>query len=102
MKRTRILLKAMVFEGNNPTNTLLLDKLTPYSLGMLIALYEHKIFVQGIIWNLNSFDQWGVELGKKLAKNILNDIKDEGVITSHDSSTNTLINYYKSVVHKKN
>ena len=91
----------MVFEGNNPTNTLLLDKLTPYSLGMLIALYEHKIFVQGIIWNLNSFDQWGVELGKKLAKNILNDIKDEGEITSHDSSTNALINYYKSVVYKK-
>jgi len=68
---------------------------------MLIALYEHKIFVQGIIWNLNSFDQWGVELGKKLAKNILADIKNTGEITSHDSSTNTLINYYKSVVYKK-
>ncbi len=91
----------MVFEGNNPTNTLLLDKLTPHSLGMLITLYEHKIFVQGIIWNLNSFDQWGVELGKKLAKNILADIKNAGKITSHDNSTNALINYYKSVVQKK-
>lgn len=92
----------MVFEGNNPTNTLLLNKLTPHSLGMLIALYEHKIFVQGIIWNLNSFDQWGVELGKKLAKNILTDISKTEEITSHDSSTNSLINYYKSVVYKVN
>jgi len=91
----------MVFKGNNPTNTLLLTKLTPRSLGMLIALYEHKIFVQGIIWNLNSFDQWGVELGKKLAKNILTEITQSDEITSHDSSTNALINYYKSVVYKE-
>ena len=91
----------MVFDGNNPTNTLLLDKLTPHSLGMLVALYEHKIFVQGIIWNLNSFDQWGVELGKKLATNILADIKQTEKVTSHDSSTNALINYYKSVVYQE-
>ena len=92
----------MVFEGNNPTNTLLLTKLTPRSLGMLIALYEHKIFVQGIIWNLNSFDQWGVELGKKLAKEILTEIGQTDYVTKHDSSTNALINYYKSVVYKTN
>ncbi|GAA0416853.1 glucose-6-phosphate isomerase [Cocleimonas flava] len=89
----------MVFEGNNPTNTLLLTKLTPRSLGMLIALYEHKIFVQGIIWNLNSFDQWGVELGKKLTKNILAEFGQPDPVTNHDSSTNSLINYYKSVVY---
>ena len=89
----------MVFEGNNPTNTLMMDKLTPRSLGMLIALYEHKIFVQGIVWNLNSFDQWGVELGKKLAKTILNDISDPKPSKAHDSSTNSLINHYKSVVY---
>ena len=89
----------MVFEGNNPTNTLLLTKLTPRSLGMLLALYEHKIFVQGIIWNLNSFDQWGVELGKKLTKNILADFGHPETVTTHDSSTNSLINYYKSVVY---
>jgi len=91
----------MVFEGNNPTNTLLLTKLTPRSLGMLIALYEHKIFVQGIIWNLNSFDQWGVELGKKLAKKILSEIGQTEEVSGHDSSTNALINYYKNVVYKK-
>lgn len=91
----------MVFDGNNPTNTLLLTKLTPRSLGMLLALYEHKIFVQGIIWNLNSFDQWGVELGKKLTKTILSDISKTEEITEHDSSTNTLINYYKRTVSKK-
>ncbi|MCL4110461.1 UNVERIFIED_CONTAM: hypothetical protein GTU68_022343 [Idotea baltica] len=88
----------MVFEGNNPTNTLMLNKLTPYSLGTLIALYEHKIFVQGIIWNVNSYDQWGVELGKKLAKTILNDIEQTETVSSHDSSTNKLINHYKSIV----
>lgn len=91
----------MVFEGNNPTNTLLLTKLTPRSLGMLLALYEHKIFVQGIVWNLNSFDQWGVELGKKLAKTILTDISVPEPTTDHDSSTNALINFYKSVVYKQ-
>jgi glucose-6-phosphate isomerase len=85
-----------VFPGNKPTNSLLFYKLTPRSLGMLIALYEHKIFTQGIIWNINSFDQWGVELGKQLAKAILPELDDEHMVASHDSSTNGLINYYKS------
>lgn len=80
-----------VFEGNRPTNTILLNKITPYNLGSLIALYEHKIFVQGIIWNIFSFDQWGVELGKKLAATILPELKTDQEITSHDSSTNGLI-----------
>ncbi|HIP94011.1 MAG TPA: glucose-6-phosphate isomerase, partial [Leucothrix sp.] len=85
----------MVFEGNHPTNTILIDKLEPKSLGMLIALYEHKIFVQGIVWNLNSFDQWGVELGKQLAKRILDDIYQSQPVDSHDVSTNALVNYYR-------
>lgn len=88
----------MVFEGNHPTNTILIDQLTPHSLGMLLALYEHKIFVQGIIWNLNSFDQWGVELGKQLAKQILNDIHQPYPARSHDVSTNALINYYRNAI----
>jgi glucose-6-phosphate isomerase len=87
----------MVFEGNHPSNTLLIKKISPHSLGMLIALYEHKIFVQGIIWNLNSFDQWGVELGKQLAKRILEEINQPFSDESHDSSTNALINYYRNV-----
>ena len=70
-------------------------KLTPRTLGALIAMYEHKIFVQGIIWNINSYDQWGVELGKQLAKAILPELKGNEKITSHDSSTNGLINYFK-------
>jgi len=85
-----------VFPGNRPTNSLMFKKLTPRTLGTLIALYEHKIFVQGILWNINSFDQWGVELGKQLAKTILPELDDEHVVASHDSSTNGLINYYKS------
>jgi glucose-6-phosphate isomerase len=84
-----------VFTGNRPTNSLLFQKLTPGTLGALIALYEHKIFVQGIIWNINSFDQWGVELGKQLAKVILPELNGSEKVTSHDSSTNGLINYYK-------
>jgi glucose-6-phosphate isomerase len=84
-----------VFEGNRPTNTILFDRLTPRTLGRLIALYEHKIFVQGIIWNLNSYDQWGVELGKQLANAILPELNSEGPVTSHDSSTNALINRFK-------
>lgn len=91
----------MVFEGNNPTNTLLLKKITPSSVGMLLALYEHKIFTQGIIWNLNSFDQWGVELGKKLAKNILTEIRQADSATEHDCSTNALIKYYKEVTQER-
>ena len=84
-----------VFEGNNPTNTILIDKLTPESLGSLIALYEHKIFVQGIVWNIFSYDQWGVELGKQLAGNTLNDIQNSE-ISNHDSSTTQLLHSFKS------
>jgi glucose-6-phosphate isomerase len=86
-----------VFEGNRPTNSFLLKEITPESLGSLIALYEHKIFTQGIIWNIFSFDQWGVELGKQLAGNILPELEDDKQISSHDSSTNGLINAYKKL-----
>eukprot|EP01133_Synstelium_polycarpum_P003395 gene3395-3855_t len=85
-----------VFEGNRPTNSILLKRVTPHSLGSLIAMYEHKIFVQGIIWNIFSFDQWGVELGKQLAKSILPQLKDDQPVSSHDASTNGLINQYKT------
>jgi glucose-6-phosphate isomerase len=85
-----------VFEGNRPTNSILLKKITPKSLGNLIAFYEHKIFVQGIIWNVYSFDQWGVELGKQLASKILPELRGEEAVESHDSSTNGLINKYKA------
>lgn len=85
-----------IFLGNKPTNSILIrGKLTPAALGALVALYEHKIFVQGAIWNINSFDQWGVELGKQLAKVILPELADDQPIASHDSSTNGLINYFK-------
>lgn len=84
-----------VFTGNRPTNSFLLKEITPRSLGTLVAMYEHKIFVQGVIWNIFSFDQWGVELGKQLANNILPELKGNERITSHDSSTNGLINAYK-------
>ncbi|HEX4793053.1 MAG TPA: glucose-6-phosphate isomerase [Humisphaera sp.] len=83
------------FAGNKPTNSIMFKELTPRTLGMLIALYEHKIFTQGIIWNINSFDQWGVELGKQLAKVILPELKGSEKVTTHDSSTNGLIDYYK-------
>ncbi len=84
-----------VFDGNRPTNSILLKKVTPYSLGSLIAFYEHKIFVQGIIWNIFSFDQWGVELGKQLAQKIQPELKNNEEVDTHDSSTNGLINLYK-------
>ena len=84
-----------VFTGNRPTNSILFQKLTPKTLGAIIAMYEHKIFTQGIVWNINSFDQWGVELGKQLAKAILPELDGAGEVKSHDSSTNSLINYYK-------
>jgi glucose-6-phosphate isomerase len=94
------LLPHKVFEGNRPTNSMLFQRLNPATLGALIAMYEHKIFVQGVIWNINSFDQWGVELGKQLAKVILPELKEkERAISTHDSSTNGLINHYKS--HRK-
>ena len=86
------------FEGNRPTNSILIKKITPRTLGSLIAIYEHKIFVQGIIWNINSFDQWGVELGKQLANNILPELENDSFIESHDSSTNGLINNYKQMM----
>ncbi len=85
-----------VFEGNRPTNSILLREITPFSLGALIALYEHKIFTQGVILNIFTFDQWGVELGKQLANRILSELKDDKEISSHDSSTNGLINRYKA------
>jgi glucose-6-phosphate isomerase len=88
------------FDGNKPTNSFLITKITPFTLGELIALYEHKIFVQGVIWNIYSFDQWGVELGKKLAKNILPELENYEKVTSHDSSTNGLINAYKKLVNE--
>ena len=84
-----------VFEGNRPSNSIMFKLLTPRTLGSLIALYEHKIFVQGVIWNIFSFDQWGVELGKVLAKKILGELKSTDETSSHDSSTNGLINYFK-------
>ncbi len=86
-----------VFEGNRPTNSILFRKLTPRVLGSLIAMYEHKIFVQGVVWNIFSFDQWGVELGKQLAKKILPELKDDKPVESHDSSTNGLINAFKEM-----
>ena len=85
-----------VFEGNRPTNSILVKQITPRTLGNLIAMYEHKIFVQGVIWNIFSFDQWGVELGKQLANQILPELADDSEISSHDSSTNGLINAFKA------
>ena len=85
-----------VFDGNRSTNSILVKKITPHTLGSLIAMYEHKIFVQGVIWNLFSFDQWGVELGKQLANQILPELTHNSMIKTHDSSTNGLINQYKS------
>jgi glucose-6-phosphate isomerase len=84
-----------VFAGNKPTNSFLVEKITPYTLGFLIALYEQKIFTQGVIWNIYSFDQWGVELGKQLANQILPELNHHAPVTEHDSSTNGLINQYK-------
>jgi glucose-6-phosphate isomerase len=89
------LLPYKIFPGNRPSNTFLFKTLDPKTLGTLIALYEHKVFVQGIIWNINSFDQWGVELGKTLANNIQKELNDLQPVNTHDSSTNGLINYYK-------
>ncbi len=85
------------FEGNRPTNSFLVKEITPFTLGELIALYEHKIFVQGVIWNIYSFDQWGVELGKQLAKKILPELENDAEVTSHDASTNGLINTFKNL-----
>lgn len=92
-----LLLPYKVFPGNKPTNTFLYSKLTPKTLGSLIAMYEHKVFVQGVIWGINSFDQWGVELGKQLARQIQPELETDDKVVSHDSSTNGLVNYYKSL-----
>ena len=94
-EETEFLLPYKIFAGNTPTNSFLFKELTPFTLGQLIALYEHKIFVQGTIWNIFSFDQFGVELGKVLAGKILPELENEGKVETHDSSTNGLINYYK-------
>ncbi len=91
------LLPHKTFEGNRPTTSIMFDRLTPNTLGKLIALYEHKIFVQGILWDINSFDQWGVEYGKQIAQQILPLLKDETIVDCFDSSTNGLINYLKAV-----
>jgi glucose-6-phosphate isomerase len=92
-EKAAFLLPFKVFSGNKPTNTFLIDKLTPKSLGSLVALYEHKIFVQGVIWNIFSYDQWGVELGKQLANSILDEINSKSV-NQHDSSTEFLLKHF--------
>ncbi|NWZ18747.1 G6PI isomerase, partial [Asarcornis scutulata] len=89
------LLPHKVFEGNRPTNSIMFTKLNPFTLGAIIAMYEHKIFVQGVVWDINSYDQWGVELGKQLAKKIEPELESDAPVTSHDSSTNGLINFIK-------
>ncbi len=89
------LLPHKVFPGNRPTNTILVNELNPFTLGSLIAMYEHKVFVQGVIWEVNSFDQWGVELGKQLAKTIFPEIQGSEIVATHDASTNALINAYR-------
>jgi glucose-6-phosphate isomerase len=91
------LLPHKVFDGNRPTNSILFRSLTPRVLGSLVALYEHKIFVQGVIWNIFSFDQWGVELGTQLAGRILPELRDDAPVKGHDASTNGLINAYKEM-----
>jgi len=96
-EQLELLAAAKTFPGNRPTNSFLFEKLTPETLGSLIALYEHKIFTQGIIWNINSFDQMGVELGKQLAKAILPELEGDEPVQSHDASTNGLINYFKAM-----
>jgi len=91
----KVLVASKVFDGNKPSNSFLFKKMTPRTLGSLIAFYEHKIFTQGVIWHINSFDQMGVELGKVLAKVILPELKSNESVASHDCSTNALINAYK-------
>ena len=90
------LLPHKIFPGNRSTTSILFKKLDPQTLGSLIALYEHKVFVQSVIWNINPFDQWGVELGKELAGKIMPELQQNALVTSHDASTNGLINYFKA------
>ena len=92
-EKAEFLVPFKVFQGNKPTNTLLIDKLTPASLGALVAMYEHKLFVQGVIWNIFSYDQWGVELGKQLATSILGEIENQQ-LSQHDASTTFLLKKY--------
>ena len=92
--RIAALLPHKVFPGNRPSTTILFDRLDPRTLGSLLALYEHRIFVQGVIWNVNSYDQWGVELGKQLAKALLPKVQGEAGTEGHDSSTRGLVGYY--------
>jgi glucose-6-phosphate isomerase len=94
------LLPYKVFAGNRPSNSILMRQVTPRALGSLIAMYEHKIFVQGVIWNIYSFDQWGVELGKQLAGKILPELRDDAATVSHDASTNGLINAWKEMIRR--
>lgn len=98
--RIKEILPHKVFKGNRPTNSLVVDKITPFTLGMLIAAYEHKIFTQGIIWGINSFDQWGVELGKQLANKITPELESSGTVNTHNPVTNRLINNYKTIIGK--
>jgi glucose-6-phosphate isomerase len=95
-RKRNLIIPFKVFEGNKPTNSFLLKQINPFELGKLIAAYEHKIFVQGVIWNIFSFDQWGVELGKQLANRILPELQDTATVTAHDSSTNGLMNAFKA------
>jgi glucose-6-phosphate isomerase len=94
-ERVAELLPHKMFPGNRPSTSILVQKITPRTLGKLVAMYEHKIFTQGIVWNIFSFDQWGVELGKQLAKKIEPELAGEGAVGTHDSSTNGLINRFK-------
>ncbi len=93
-QRVDALVPHRCFEGNRPTNSILVHKLTPHALGALVALYEHKVFVQGIVWGINSFDQWGVELGKQLARVVQHELQAGRPVTGHDASTNGLINHF--------
>jgi len=97
----RALVAHRTFEGNRPSNTLFLDVLTPAALGRLVALYEHSVFVQGVIWHIDSFDQWGVELGKVLAAKIIGELTGAEGALKHDSSTNALIRRYRAAKTKK-
>jgi glucose-6-phosphate isomerase len=97
----RRLLPHRTFRGNRPTTSILLDELTPRTLGMLIALYEHKVFVESVIWDVNAFDQWGVELGKRLASRIQPELEGGAAVSAHDGSTNGLINHYRKRRGKK-
>jgi len=99
-EKNKDLVAFKIFKGNKPTTSIVADKLTPDILGKLIAMYEHKIFVQGVIWNIYSFDQWGVQLGKELAKGILSELESNNTLNlRHDSSTNNLIKYFARTCH---